>query len=137
MDMHIALTVYFDGQFYSGLLEYSAHGLMRAARVVFGAEPSDSEVIKWVLAGYPGAVFSPVVDAPRTVKPAGNPKRRQRQAACTIERGIGTKAQHALALARDAAASARHERAKLRREEYAQRQFELKQAKRKAKHRGR
>lgn len=68
MDMHIALTVYFDGQFYSGLLEYSAHGLMRAARVVFGAEPSDSEVIKWVLAGYPGAVFSPVVDAPRTVR---------------------------------------------------------------------
>ena len=79
MDMHIALTVFFDGQFYVGLLERRNRGEMNAARVVFGAEPGDAELLDWIISGYPGAVFSPGVYAPREVKLAGNPKRRQRQ----------------------------------------------------------
>lgn len=137
MDMHIALTVYFDGQFYVGLLERRNRGEMNAARVVFGAEPGDAELLDWIISGYPGAVFSPGVYAPREVKLADNPKRRHRQAARALECGISTRSQQALALAREAAAAERHERAKLRREEYAERQFAIKQAKRKARHRGR
>lgn len=137
MDICIALTVFFDGQFYVGLLERRNRGEMNAARVVFGAEPSDAELLNWIISGYPGAVFSPGVYAPREVKLADNPKRRQRQATRALERGISTRSQQALALAREAAAAERHERAKLRREEYAERQFAIKQAKRKARHRGR
>lgn len=129
--MHIALTVFFDGQFYVGLLERRNRGEMNAARVVFGAEPGDAELLDWIISGYPG------VYAPREVKLAGNPKRRQRQATRALERGISTRSQQALALARESAAAERHERAKLRREEYAERQFAIKQAKRKARHRGR
>ena len=64
---------------------------MNAARVVFGAEPGDAELLDWIISGYPGAVFSPGVYAPREVKLAGNPKRRQRQATRALERGISTR----------------------------------------------
>ena len=59
MDICIALTVFFDGQFYVGLLERRNRGEMNAARVVFGAEPGDAELLDWIISGYPGAVFSP------------------------------------------------------------------------------
>ena len=91
MDICIALTVFFDGQFYVGLLERRNRGEMNAARVVFGAEPGDAELLDWIISGYPGAVFSPGVYAPREVKLADNPKRRQRQATRALERGISTK----------------------------------------------
>lgn len=137
MEPCIALTVFFDGQFYVGLLERYMGGTLNAARVVFGAEPADAELLKWIISGYPGAVFSPDVMAARAVKLADNPKRRQRQAARALERGASTKAQQALALAREEAAIARHESSKRRREEIAAQQFAIKQAKKKAKHRGR
>lgn len=45
----ITFTVYFDGQFWVGMVERMEEGGLSAARVVFGAEPSDEEVFRFVL----------------------------------------------------------------------------------------
>lgn len=45
----ITFTVYFDGQFWVGIVERLEEGRLSAARVVFGAEPSDEEVFQFVL----------------------------------------------------------------------------------------
>ena len=42
------LTVYHDGQFWVGLAERVEDGRYGAARIVFGAEPSDEEILRFV-----------------------------------------------------------------------------------------
>ena len=40
------LTVYHDGQFWVGLAEHVEGGRYGVARIVFGAEPSDEEILR-------------------------------------------------------------------------------------------
>ena len=42
------LTVYHDGQFWVGLAEHVEGGRYGVARIVFGAEPSDEEILRFV-----------------------------------------------------------------------------------------
>ena len=42
------LTVYQDGQFWVGLAEHVEGGRYGVARIVFGAEPSDEEILRFV-----------------------------------------------------------------------------------------
>ena len=44
-----ALTVYHDGQFWVGLAEHVEDGRYGAARIVFGAEPSNEEILRFVV----------------------------------------------------------------------------------------
>ena len=41
-------TIFFDGHLWVGVLEQHDGGRIRAARVVFGREPSDVEVANWL-----------------------------------------------------------------------------------------
>ena len=43
------LTVYQNGQFWVGLAEHVENGRYGAARIVFGAEPSDEEILRFVV----------------------------------------------------------------------------------------
>ena len=43
------LTVYHDGQFWVGLAEHVEDGRYGVARIVFGAEPSDEEILQFVV----------------------------------------------------------------------------------------
>lgn len=71
------LTVYHDGQFWVGLAEHVEDGRYGAARIVFGAEPSDEEILRFVVSKW--AKLSLFGDkATETNKPAKNPKRRAR-----------------------------------------------------------
>ena len=67
-----------------------------------------------------------------------NPKRRQREAGRhTLQAGIGTKSQQALQLQREAIKTERRQIGREQKEARKERLFELKQQKRKEKHRGR
>lgn len=134
----IALTVYFDGQFYVGVLEKTEDMQLRAARMVFGAEPRDGDVLRWVQSGYPGARLSAgAVEAEAMpCSLACSPKRRQRQAARMVQRGASTRAQQALALERELHAEQRRVKRRERLDAQEQLRFAMKQAKRKQKHRG-
>ena len=130
-------TLFFDGRFWIGVLEH--HELrrggdtigraitVRAARHVFGAEPSDVELYDFLLA-HGGALIdraaaSPPVPVSRPVgsssTPRPNPKRAARRAAKEAARARpSTAAQAALSAAREeTSARAAHDRSRRRRQE--------------------
>jgi hypothetical protein len=56
------LTVYFDGQFWVGVVEDEYHQSLRVARHIFGAEPKDTEVQAFVNRHLPGLLDLPTED---------------------------------------------------------------------------
>ena len=131
------LTVYFDDPFLVGVLERIENGKLSVCKVTFGAEPKDCEVWAFVLKNYSQLKFSPAVSV--TVKKGtSNPKRLQREARKQAALpGVGTKAQQALQLQREENKLIRKTISRQQREAEKQRLFELKQQKRKEKHKGR
>lgn len=131
------LTVFFEGPFWVGVFERVEDGKLSVCRVVFGSEPRDYEVWEFVLKNYYSLKFSPA--APVAVRDGKvNPKRRQREAGRqTMQTGIGTKSQQALQLQREERKTERRQVGREQKEAEKQRMFELKQQKRKEKHRGR
>lgn len=134
--MRITLTVFFESPFWVGVFERQDGESLCAARTVFGAEPSDAQVMQWLQANYFTLRFSPAVSGAKAETLAENPKRRQRQAAKVQSQGVGTKSQQALQLARETGKLERRARARLQREDRRQQQFALRTEKRKARHRG-
>ena len=49
ISVSFTLTVYHDGQFLVGLTERVEDGGYGATRIVFGAEPSDGEILRFVV----------------------------------------------------------------------------------------
>lgn len=85
------LTVYHDGQFWVGLAEHVEGGRYGVARIVFGAEPSDEEILRFVVNKWTKLAFFGD-EATETSKPAKNPKRRAREAAKALKRpAVSTK----------------------------------------------
>ena len=78
------LTVYRDGQFWVGLAEHVEDGRYSIARIVFGAEPSDEEILRFVVGKWAKLSFFGH-DSTEASKPAKNPKRRAREAAKALK----------------------------------------------------
>lgn len=129
-------TVYFDGQFWVGIIERFDENTLYAAQVVFGPEPSDEEVFRFVLDKWNDLRFSPAVDA-KQPKKADNPKHRQREAAKTAaEPKPSTKAQAAIAEMREHQKAEARKRKSDTKRANEETKFAARQAKRKQKHRG-
>ena len=133
----IACTVFFEDPFWVGVWERNGEGNYSAAKATFGAEPSDAEVLAFLLASYTTLVFSPP-HAQRERQPAAlNPKRAQRIASrAVLPTGVGTKAQQALKSQYEANKEEHRELTRAERLAEEERKFLLRQEKRKAKHRG-
>jgi len=131
------LTVFFEGPFWVGVFERVEDGRLSVCRVVFGNEPRDYEVWDFVLKNYYSLKFSPGVEV--AVKDGrANPKRMQREARKqTLQTGIGTKSQQALQQQREEVKTERRQMGREQKEARKQRLFDLRQQKRKEKHRGR
>ena len=130
------LTVFFDEPFWVGVFERSEDDKLSAAKVTFGAEPKDSEVWDYILRHYYKLQFSPAVNV-KVKQNADNAKRRQRNARKQLgTAGIGTKSQQALKLMQEQIKTERKQLTKELREAEKQRQFVLKQQKRREKHKG-
>lgn len=129
------LTVYHDGQFWVGLAEHVEDGRYGAARIVFGAEPSDEEILRFVASKWAKLEF--FGDEPaETRKPARNPKRRAREASKALKQpAMGTKAQQALANQRETMKRESAQARSQRRADEAEARFEQRKLKRKQKHR--
>ena len=91
-------TVLFQPPFWVGIGERWTEEGYQAARVVFGAEPSDAQVYQWVLASWHRLPFTAAEAGERPRAVPANPKRLQREAAkASRTAGASTKAQGALA----------------------------------------
>ena len=130
------LMVFFEDPFWVGIFERIENRKLSVAKVTFGAEPKDYEVLEFINRNYYHLQFSPAVET--IVKDTKkNPKRAQRDAKRqTLETGIGTKSQQALKLQQEKNKQERKVRSREQREAENQRLFELKQMKKREKHKG-
>ena len=130
------LTIYFEDPFWVGVFERTTNRKLSVAKVTFGVEPKDYDVLEFINRNYYHLQFSPAVET--VVKDTKkNPKRAQRDAKNqTLETGIGTKSQQALKLQQEQNKQERKVRSREQRDAQRQRLFELKQMKKKEKHRG-
>ena len=130
------LTVHHDGQFWIGLAEHVEDGTYGVARIVFGTEPSDEEILQFVTSKWAELAFFGG-DHAETSKPAKNPKRRAREAAKALRQpAMSTKAQQALANQRETMKRESARARSQRRADEAEARFEQRKLKRKQKHRG-
>ncbi len=131
------LTVFFMEPFWVGLFERMEDGKLSASRVVFGSsEPKDYEIYDFVLKKYSRLKFSPAVAAAVKERKM-NPKRMQRDVRRQLaSAGIGTKSQQALKLQQEQKKTERKNLSREKLEAEKQRRFDLKQQKRREKHKG-
>ena len=130
------LTVYHDGQFWVGLAEHFEDGRYGAARIAFGAEPSNEEILRFVISKWAKLAFFGG-DPTEASKPARNPKRRAREATKALRQpAMSTKAQQVLANQRETMKRESAQARSQRRADEAEARFEQRKLKRKRKHRG-
>ena len=129
-------TVFFEDPFWVGVFERIENGKLSAAKVTFGAEPKDYEVQEYIQKCYYSLQFSPAV-ATVVKEKKKNPKMMQRDAKKQMqENGIGTKSQQALKLQQKQNKQERKRRSREQKELDKQRLIELKQQKKREKHKG-
>jgi hypothetical protein len=130
------LTVFFEEPFWVGVFERYENGKLSVSKVTFGAEPKDYDVDQFVLEHYYDLQFTlAVAVAAKDVKK--NPKRKKRDVRKQMQvTGIGTKSQQALKLQQEQNKQQRKEKSREQKLAEAERLFELKQQKKKEKHRG-
>ena len=130
-------TVLFQPPFWVGIGERWTEEGYQAARVVFGAEPSDAQVYQWVLSSWHRLPFTAAEAGKRPRAVPANPKRLQREAAKAARTaGASTKAQEALARQREADGLERRAWRSARRRAEQEEQFRLRQQKKREKRRG-
>ena len=124
-------------QLWVGLTEHVEGGRYGVARIVFGAEPSDEEILRFVVGKWEKLSFFGD-DPTEASKPARNPKRRACETSKALKQpAMSTKAQQALASQREGMKRESAHARSQRRAEKAEARFEQRKLKRKQKHRGR
>ena len=132
----VKLTVFFEEPFWVGVFEHINEGKLSVAKVTFGAEPKDYEVQEYLQKDYYSLQFSPAV-ATVVKETKRNPKRMQRDAKKHMqENGIGTKSQQALKMQQEQNKQERKLHSREQKETDELRMFELKQQKKREKHKG-
>lgn len=138
MSMKCSLTIMFEVPFWIGLYERYDDGNYEVCKITFGAEPKDYEVHEFLLRNWRKLKFSPPIKSEKIEGRKINPKRMQREISGQLqERGMGTKAQQALKLQHEQNKLERKTKSREQKEAEKERQYALRQEKKKAKHRGR
>lgn len=130
------LTVYFEEPFWIGVIERIQGEELSVAKVTFGAEPKDYEIYDFILKHYFELCFSPSVKTD-IKESSANPKRQQKEARKQVtQKGVEKKSWQALRLLQEQHKLERRHRSRQQKEEREKQLFELKQQKRKEKHKG-
>ena len=138
MAMKSRLKILFENPFWIGLFERIDGDKYEVCKITFGAEPKDYEVYEFLLKNWHKLKFSPPVKTEEIEERKINPKRMQREINSQLEnKGIGTKARQALKLQHEQGKLERKVKSREQKEAEKERQFALRQEKKKAKHRGR
>jgi len=136
----VKLTVFYDGQFWVGVVEEIVNGKLKAGKYLFGSEPKDQEVFAFVNTKLLDFVNGLSEQLPVEDRRPGklNPKRLARQAAREMKaHGVSTFAQAALQLEYEKRKKEKQIVRRDRREELKEYKREIKLKKAKEKHRGR
>ncbi|WP_086350397.1 YjdF family protein [Candidatus Enterococcus clewellii] len=135
------LTIYFDGQYWSGLVEYQdAEGRLRVHRHVFGSKPKDQDVERFICERLPEIMetdWHSEIKGEEKERTTINPKRMQRLLQKQKNKPLlSTKAQLAIAEQREALKQERKHTTRNQKQEKKQDIFEKKRQKRLEKRKG-
>jgi len=133
-------TVCFEDPYWVGIIELTVDGSYSVARIVFGPEPTDAQVLEYLSKNYPNNVrFTNGLNVSN--QPAinrSNPKRKQREAAQLLtQKRSNTKAQQALQQAYENYKQEKQQLQQQRKDETAELKYLQKVEKKKQKKRGR
>ncbi|WP_232698838.1 YjdF family protein [Brevibacillus daliensis] len=134
------LTVYYDGQFWVGVVEEVHEGKLRAGRYVFGSEPNDSEILEFIQRQIVDLTnrLSQEINRKTPNERRVNPKRLARRVADELKnKGISSHAEETLKLEYEKRKKEKQTFSRQQREEMKERKREIKRQKAKDKHRGR
>ena len=132
------LLILFKDPFWIGVFEHVQDGKLSVCKVTFGTEPKEYEIQEFILREYDKLKISPAIESEKLMKEHINPKRLQREVKRQLHNvGIGTKSQQALKLQQEQQKTERKACSKQKYVEEQKRIFELKQQKKREKHRGR
>lgn len=138
MSAKIRFTVLFENPFWIGLYERVDDDRYEVCKITFGAEPKDYEVYEFLLQNWRRLKFSPPTKTEKIEERRINPKRMQREINSQLKNtGVGTKAQQAIKLWQEQNKVERNARSREQREAEKERRYDLRQEKKKAKHKGR
>lgn len=131
------LTVLFEPPFWIGLYERSFANQYEVCKITFGAEPKETEVYNFLLHNWSNLCFVVADNLSITDVKRQNPKRIQRDIQKQLQvKTISTKAQQALQQQHDENKKERQIKTKQMLAAEQEHKFILRQAKKKAKHRG-
>lgn len=133
------LTVFYDQQFWVGVVEETVDSAIQAARFIFGAEPKDAEILWFVNHRMMSLILAAklVQLNKRPHVKAVNPKRLARQAAAEMGRKGGSSAsQEAIKADMASRKKERQVMCKDSNEQFRKHKREIAALKAKAKHRG-
>lgn len=133
-----SLTILFENPFWIGLYERIDGDKYEVCKITFGTEPRDYEIYNFLLKNWHRLNFSPPIKTDKIEERKINPKRMQREINSQLEnRGIVTKAQQALKLQYEQGKIEWKVQSREQKEAEKERQYAIRQEKKKAKHRGR
>ncbi|MBU8786946.1 MULTISPECIES: YjdF family protein [Bacillus] len=134
------LTIYYDGQFWVGIVEIVQEGKLKAFRHLFGKEPKDSEVLHFVyhqLAELISQAEKEGISVKAEANKKINPKRLQRLVSKEMKNaGRSMKAQQAIKQELDAKKAMKKRLKKQQRDIEKEQKYLLRKQKAKEKHRG-
>ena len=134
----LKFSVVFIEPFWVGICEKVEDNQLSVCKVTFGPEPKDYEVKDFILENWYTLNFGPTVKAAVSQNARIHFKRMQRAIKKQVQTTeIGTKSQQALKLQQENTKVERKTRSREQKLEDKQRKFDLKQDKKKEKHRGR
>ncbi len=138
MLISVKLTVLFNEPFWIGVFEIEEDEYYKVSKVTFGSEPKESEIFDFVLKNYYSLKFIlQEVEDEKYLKKRENPKRVQRAIKKELKsKGIGTKAQIAIKEQYETNKIQRKKKSKEKNESEQIRKFQIKQNKKKEKHKG-
>ncbi|WP_252247175.1 YjdF family protein [Clostridium sp. ZBS4] len=138
MLISVKLTVLFNEPFWIGVFEIEEDEYYKVSKVTFGSEPKESEIFDFVLKNYYSLKFIlQEVEDEKYLKKRENPKRVQKAIKKELKsKGIGTKAQIAIKEQHEINKIQRKKKSKEENESEQIRKFQIKQNKKKEKHKG-
>lgn len=132
----IKIKVLFEEPFYIGIFERMDNKKIYAAKVTFGKEPKEQELNSFLNENYYKLKWQ-ISDEKYKEKDIKNPKRKQREAKRDLsKKTIGTKSQNAIKKQYEENKEAKKKSAKERKDLKEKVKFEIRQNKRKEKHKG-
>ena len=132
-----SFTLLFESPFWIGVFESEYGKNYEVAKIVFGPEPTESQLYEFIIKNYFSLPFcKSLLEKSSNQKEMGYKRMQRKIKKEQSKETIGTKAQNAIKLQYESNKTEKKKQAKLKKEQKEELKFNLRQKKKKEKHKG-